>query len=255
MQYSVTTLIFGILIPFIGTTLGAASVFCFKKEIKPSLNRFLLGFSSGVMVAASIWSLLLPAIEMKSHMGKFSFVPAAIGFFLGVIILLIIDWVTANFFEKHNHSDKKETWLLTLAVTLHNLPEGMAVGVAFAAAMLNGTSIGMMGAMVIAIGIAVQNIPEGAIISMSFSKSGKLKAFGIGTLSGVIEPIAATITLFLAKFISPILPYLLALAAGAMIFVVIKELIPKASKEERSYIGIIGFTIGFLIMMSLDVAI
>lgn len=252
----------GILIPFIGTTLGAACVFFLKNEIKPLVQKSLLGFASGVMVAASVWSLLIPAIDMSDGMGRFAFVPAAVGFVIGILFLLSMDRIIP-----HLHLNSKEpegrksslqkTTMLVLAVTLHNIPEGMAVGVVFAGLYSNQSDITLAGAIALAIGIAIQNFPEGAIISLPLKSEGssKSKAFAHGMISGIVEPIAAAITILLSRFIIPILPYLLAFAAGAMIYVVVEELLPEASEGEHSNTATIGFALGFLIMMILDVAL
>ena len=252
----------GILIPFVGTTLGAACVFFLKNELKNGIQKGLLGFASGVMVAASVWSLIIPAIEMSEHMGKLSFLPAAVGFALGMGFLLLMDKITP-----HLHLNSKEpegpktslrkTTMLVLAVTLHNIPEGMAVGVVFAGLLTGSADISMAGAFALAIGIAIQNFPEGAIISLPLKGEGntRSKAFLYGTASGVVEPVAAGITVLLTGVVVPILPYLLAFAAGAMLYVVVEELIPEASAGEHSNISTIGFAVGFLIMMTLDVTL
>jgi ZIP family zinc transporter len=219
-----------------------------------SFDVFLLACASGVMVAASIWSLLLPSIELAKGMGHLSFIPAAVGFLLGILFLILIDGLV-----KHLSKNKRSnsTLMLAISVTLHNIPEGMAVGVAFAGAMLGQEGITIVGAMVTSIGIAIQNIPEGAIISLPIKMEGKSKgrAFMFGTISGIVEPIAAGITLVLSSIIASALPYLLSFAAGAMVFVVINELLPDANEKRKSYLDVISFAIGFLIMMSLDVAL
>ena len=214
------------------------------------------------MIAAGIWSLLLPAIEMSETLGKLSFLPATVGFLIGVFALILIDKLVLHLETKHDNSQKKqrlskETLLLTIAVTLHNIPEGMAVGIVFAGLLAGSPYITLGGAMTIAIGITIQNIPEGTVISLPLTSEGKtkLQAFGIGTLSGIVEPIAAIITLLLTQYIEVLLPYLLAFAAGAMYFVVANELLPAATEDKSSYIGTIGFTIGFVIMIVLDVAL
>ncbi len=253
----------GLLIPFLGTTLGAACVFFLKNELHRLVQKGLLGFASGVMVAASVWSLLIPAIDMaEAAMGKLSFVPAAVGFIFGIFFLLVMDRVIPHL---HLHDDKpeglpshlKKTTMLVLAVTLHNIPEGMAVGVVFAGLLTESSGITITGAIALSIGIAIQNFPEGAIISLPLKSEGdsRKKAFLYGMASGVVEPIAAGITIFLAGFITPLLPYLLAFAAGAMIYVVVEELLPEASEGEHSNISTLGFAAGFLIMMILDVAL
>lgn len=248
----------GILIPFLGTTLGAALVFFMKKNINKSLEKTLLGFASGVMIAASVWSLLLPSIELASNSGVPPFIPPAIGFLLGVLFLIIIDKLTSNIYAKHpTKNRKKNSFMLFLAVTLHNVPEGMAVGVAFAGFMKGTPGLTFMGALILAVGIGIQNAPEGAIISMPLKSEGysKKKAFLIGVISGVVEPISALLTILLTNIVVPVLPYLLAFAAGAMIYVVAEELIPEASRGKHTYLGTIGVSLGFVIMMVLDVAL
>lgn len=255
-------LVIGLAIPFLGTTLGAAMVFLMKNKINNKIEKLLLGFASGVMIAASIWSLLIPAIEMSESQGKIAWVPAAIGFLLGITFLLVLDSVIPHL---HLKSDKpegiksklKKTTMMVFAVTLHNIPEGMAVGVTFAGALTQNAGITMAGAFALAIGIAIQNFPEGAIISMPLKSEGmsKPKAFLYGTLSGIVEPIGAIITILLTNAVVPILPYLLAFAAGAMIYVVVEELIPESQAGEHSNIGTIGVAIGFVVMMILDVAL
>ena len=252
----------GILLPLIGTTLGAGSVFFLKNEIKPLVQKGLLGFASGIMVAAAIWSLLIPALTMSEEMGKLSFIPAVAGFGLGILFLLLMDKIVPHL---HIDSQKpeglksslKNNTMLLLAVTLHNIPEGMAVGVTFAGLALGRNDITAAGAIALSIGIAIQNFPEGAIISLPLKSGGtsRKKAFLLGMISGVVEPIAALITILLTSIVIPVLPYLLSFAAGAMIYVVVEELIPEASAGEHSNIGTIGFAIGFMIMMALDVAL
>jgi len=251
-----------IAIPFLGTVLGSAMVFFMKKEMNAKLGKLLLGFASGVMIAASVWSLLIPAIEMSEEQGKLSWLPATAGFLLGMGFLLLLDSLVPHL---HIDSEKPEgvksgfrkTTMLVLAVTLHNLPEGMAVGVTFAGAMLAGTGITMAGALALAVGIAIQNFPEGAIISMPLRSAGasKGKAFLYGVLSGIVEPVGSIITILLAAQVVPILPYLLAFAAGAMIYVVVEELIPEAQAGEHTNIGTVGVAIGFALMMVLDIAL
>ncbi len=255
-------LVIGLAIPFLGTTLGSAMVFLMKNKIDNKIEKLLLGFASGVMIAASIWSLLIPAIEMSESQGKIAWVPAAIGFLLGITFLLVLDSLIPHL---HLKSDKpegiksklKKTTMMVFAVTLHNIPEGMAVGVTFAGALTQNAGITMAGAFALAIGIAIQNFPEGAIISMPLKSEGmsKSKAFLYGTLSGIVEPIGAIITILLTSAVVPILPYLLAFAAGAMIYVVVEELIPESQAGEHSNIGTIGVAIGFVVMMILDVAL
>lgn len=257
----ISTLI-GVLIPFLGTLLGSACVFLLKDKINNKLQRGLLGFASGVMIAAAIWSLIIPSIDMSDYLGKLAFIPAAVGIILGMLFLLLMDKIIPHL---HLSSEKPEglqakiskTTMLVLAVTLHNIPEGMAVGVVFAGFISGETSISIAGSIALSIGIAIQNFPEGAIISLPLKSEGnsKLKSFILGTLSGIVEPIAALVTILLANLITPILPYVLSFAAGAMIYVVVEELIPEASEGEHSNIGSIGFGIGFVIMMILDIAL
>ena len=251
----------GIMIPFIGTTAGAACVYCLRGGIHALVQKGLLGFASGVMVAASVWSLLIPAIDMSEGMGQFAFVPAAIGFLFGIAFLLILDRVIPHL---HLDSDEpegvkgdwKKSTMLVLAVTLHNIPEGMAVGVAFAGLLSGGGAITLTGAMALAVGIAIQNFPEGAIISLPLKEAvGKNRAFLYGMLSGIVEPIGAGVMLAMSDYLEPLLPYLLAFAAGAMIYVVVEELIPESAEGHHSNIGTIGFAVGFVIMMILDVAL
>lgn len=249
-------------IPFLGTILGAATVFLMKKEMNVRLEKLLLGFASGVMIAASVWSLLIPAIEMSEEKGNFSWLPATVGFLLGMGFLLLLDSLVP-----HIHIDSqqpegvkskfKKTTMLVLAVTLHNLPEGMAVGVIFAGAVMAGTGITMAGALTLAVGIAIQNFPEGAIISMPLRSAGasRKKAFLYGVLSGVVEPVGAAVTILLASRVAPVLPYLLAFAAGAMIYVVVEELIPESQSGEHTNIGTVGVAVGFALMLALDVAL
>lgn len=254
--------ILGVFIPLIGTTLGAGCVFFLKEHIHPLVQKALLGFASGVMVAASIWSLIIPAIDMSEGMGKLSFMPAAVGFALGILFLLIMDQIVPHL---HLDSDEPEgmkssfgkSTMLMLAVTLHNIPEGMAVGVIFAGALSANNDISLAGALVLAIGIAIQNFPEGAIISLPLKSQGmsRGKSFTYGFLSGVVEPISAILTLMVTSLIVPVLPYLLSFAAGAMMYVVVEELIPEASEGGHSNIGTIGYAVGFIIMMTLDIAL
>ena len=252
----------GLAIPFLGTTLGSGMVFLMKNKINIKIEKLLLGFASGVMIAASVWSLLIPSIDMAKTQNVIEWIPATIGFLLGIVFLLILDSIIPHL---HLHTDKPEglkakiekTTMMVLAVTLHNIPEGMAVGVVFAGAIAHNTGITMAGAIALAIGIAIQNFPEGAIISMPLKSEGmsKLKAFMYGTLSGLVEPIGALLTIVLTNLVVPILPYFLSFAAGAMIYVVVEELIPEAQNGEHSNISTIGVAIGFVIMMILDVAL
>lgn len=254
--------LYGIMIPFLGTALGAGCVFLMKKNMSDRLQKMLMGFASGVMVAASIWSLLLPALEQSKEMGQLSFVPAVVGFWLGILFLLLLDHVIPHL---HRNSKQEEgpksrlhrSTMLVLAVTLHNIPEGMAVGVVYAGYLAGNVGISLMGALVLAIGIAIQNFPEGAIISMPLRAEGmkKSKAFLYGAASGIVEPIGAILTIAAASFVIPALPYLLSFAAGAMLYVVVEELIPEMSLGKHSNIGTIFFAIGFSLMMILDVAL
>jgi len=255
-------LIIGLLIPFLGTTIGSSMVFLMKNKMNIKTEKILLGFASGVMIAASIWSLIIPAINMAEEQGKVAWVPAAIGFLLGIVFLLVLDSFIPHL---HLETDKpeglkskfKKTTMMLFAVTLHNIPEGISVGVTFAGALMGNSGITMAGAIALACGIAIQNFPEGAIVSMPLKSEGlsKPKAFWYGTLSGIVEPIAAIITLLLMNVLLPVLPYLLSFAAGAMIYVVVEELIPESQAGEHSNIGTIGVAIGFVIMMILDVAL
>ena len=255
-----TILAIGLLIPLLGTMLGSSFVFLMKEEMSVRLQKSLLGFASGVMVAASVWSLLIPAMEMEAHRGVWSVLPASVGFLLGIGFLLLIDELTPHL---HIGTDKPEglrahlsrTAMLALAVTIHNLPEGMAVGVVFAGADQGAANISLASAIAVSVGIAIQNIPEGAIISMPMRAAGNSrgKSFLLGTLSGVVEPIGALAVILLASMLLPALPYLLAFAAGAMFYVVVEELIPEASNGQHSNLSTIGFAIGFVLMMVLDV--
>ena len=256
-----TQVIIGILIPFAGTSLGAAMVFFLKDSISKNLQRILTGFAAGVMVAASFWSLLEPALESSESMGKLSFVPAAVGFLVGMGFLLVLDMVTPHMhMNKEGEGPKsgiKRTTKLILAVTLHNIPEGMAVGVVYANLIGGNSLVSAAGALALAIGIAIQNFPEGAIVSMPLRGEGmsKGKTFWYGVLSGAVEPVAAVITVFAFSLVTALLPYMLAFAAGAMIYVVVEELIPEMSEGEHSNLGTIAFSIGFVLMMVLDVAL
>lgn len=252
----------GVLIPFIGTTFGACFVLFMKKNLSTLVEKALNGFAVGVMVAASIWSLIIPAIEQSQYMGKLSFIPAAVGFWIGILFLLMLDHIIPHL---HQHSEEAEgpksnysrTTKMVLAVTLHNIPEGMAVGVVYAGWLVDSSQISIMSALVLSIGIAIQNIPEGAVISMPLHANGvsKKKAFIYGTLSGAVEPIGAIITIILSGIIIPVLPYLLSFAAGAMLYVVVEELIPEMSQGKHTDIGTVMFAVGFSLMMVLDVAL
>ena len=252
----------GILIPFLGTTLGSACVFFMKKSLSDLVRRSLAGFAAGVMVAASIWSLLIPAIEQSESMGKLSFLPAFIGFWGGVLFLLLLDRLIPHLHVGSEQSEGPKsklgrTTMMVLAVTLHNIPEGMAVGVVYAGFLSGNTQITAASALALSLGIAIQNFPEGAIISMPLRAEGekKSKAFLGGVLSGVVEPIGAVLTIVAAQFIIPALPYLLSFAAGAMLYVVVEELIPEMSQGRHSNLGTVFFAIGFNVMMVLDVAL
>lgn len=262
MREELFHIILGILIPFLGTAMGAGCVFFVKNEIKPVIQKMLLGFASGIMVAASVWSLLIPSMEMCESMGRLAFLPAAIGFSIGMLFLLVLDKLVPHLHMGSDtpegpKSNLKKTTMLVFAVTLHNIPEGMAVGVVFAGLLTGSAPITIAGAFALTIGIAIQNFPEGAIISLPLHSEGqsKLKAFVMGTLSGVVEPVGALVTVLCAKVLVPIVPYMLAFAAGAMFYVVVEELIPESAQGEHSDMGTMGFAVGFLIMMILDVAL
>ncbi|MCR5688144.1 MAG: ZIP family metal transporter [Lachnospiraceae bacterium] len=252
----------GLLIPFAGTALGAACVFVMKKELGAMVRRSLAGFAGGVMVAASIWSLIIPAMQQSEGMGRLSFFPAAAGFWCGVLFLLALDSLIPHI---HVNAEKaegvrsrlKRATMLVLAVTLHNIPEGMTIGVVFAGLMANNSAITVGGALALALGIAIQNFPEGAIVSMPLLAEGKTKrrAFFYGLMSGIVEPVGALLTIFAAGFVLPAMPYFLSFAAGAMVYVVVDELIPQMSEGEHSNIGVLMFTAGFTLMMILDVAL
>lgn len=252
----------GLMIPFLGTLLGSALVFFMKNKINTKVEKVLLGFASGVMIAASIWSLIIPSIDMAENQKIVAWIPASVGFLLGIFFLLILDSIIPHLHLKSDEPEGlpaklKKSTMLILAVTLHNIPEGMAVGVIFASAMIGNTGITMASALALSLGIAIQNFPEGAIISMPLKSSGisKAKAFLYGTLSGIVEPIAAFFTILLTKYIVVALPYLLSFAAGAMIYVVVEELIPESQIGHHSNLGTVGVAIGFVIMMILDVAL
>ena len=257
-----TDAFYGILIPFLGTSLGAASVFFLKKSLGDYIQRALTGFAAGVMVAASIWSLLIPAIEQSEGMGKLSFLPAFIGFWVGVLFLFLFDHLIPHLHVGSNQAEGPKsrlgrTTMMVLAVTLHNIPEGMAVGVVYAGFLSGNTQITAASALALSLGIAIQNFPEGAIISMPLRAEGERKgrAFLGGVLSGVVEPIGAVLTLLAAQLVIPALPYLLSFAAGAMLYVVVEELIPEMSQGRHSNLGTVFFAVGFSVMMVLDVAL
>lgn len=252
----------GLMIPFAGTALGAACVFFMKKELGRNMQRVLTGFAAGVMVAASIWSLIIPALELSADKGNLSFLPSVIGFWLGILFLLLLDSVIPHL---HLYAEKAEgvrskaakTTMMLLAVTLHNVPEGMAVGVIYAGLLSGGGKITAGGALALSLGIAIQNFPEGAIISLPLHAEGKskIKAFAGGALSGAVEPLGALLTILASGLIVPAMPYFLSFAAGAMIYVVVEELIPEMSQGEHSNTGVVMFALGFTVMMALDVAL
>lgn len=252
----------GLIIPFIGTTLGAGMVFLMKKKLNTKLEKVLMGFAAGVMIAASIWSLIIPSIDMAKEQNIISWLPATIGFILGILFLLVLDDIIPHLHIKSNEpegikSKLGKTTMMVLAVTLHNIPEGMAVGVAIAGAISGNNLITISGAIALSIGIAIQNFPEGAIISMPLKEEGnsKIKAFIYGMLSGIVEPIFGGITILITSLVVPVLPYLLSFAAGAMVYVVIEELVPSSQIGKHSNLGTLGFAFGFIIMMILDVAL
>ena len=254
--------VYGILIPFLGTSLGAACVFFMKQSLSDRLQRSLTGFAAGVMVAASVWSLLIPSIEQSAALGAFAFVPAAVGFWAGILFLLALDHIIPHLHQNSGQTEGpksrlQRTTMMVLAVTLHNIPEGMAVGVVYAGYLSGSAQITAAGALALSLGIAIQNFPEGAIISMPLRAEGmgKGRAFWGGILSGVVEPIGAVLTILAARHIVPALPYLLSFAAGAMLYVVVEELIPEMSQGDHSNIGTVFFAVGFSVMMVLDVAL
>ena len=253
---------YGIAIPFLGTALGAACVFFMKKALSDRVQRALTGFAAGVMVAASVWSLLIPAMEQSAGMGKWAFVPAAVGFWIGILFLLLLDHIIPHLHQNSTQaegpkSQLERTTMMVLAVTLHNIPEGMAVGVVYAGYRSGSAQITAAGALALSLGIAIQNFPEGAIISMPLRAEGmsKGRAFLGGVISGIVEPIGAVLTILAAGLIVPALPYLLSFAAGAMLYVVVEELIPEMSEGVHSDIGTVFFAVGFSVMMVLDVAL
>lgn len=253
---------YGILIPFLGTALGAGCVFFMKKSLGDKVQRALIGFASGVMVAASVWSLIIPAIDQSKDLGTLSFLPAAIGFWAGILFLLLLDHIIPHLHQNGTQAEGpksrlQKTTMMILAVTLHNIPEGMAVGVVYAGYLSGNAEISAAGALALSLGIAIQNFPEGAIISMPLRAEGmkKSKAFFGGVLSGIVEPIGAVLTILAARLVVPALPYLLSFAAGAMLYVVVEELIPEMSQGKHSNIGTVFFAVGFSVMMILDVAL
>lgn len=259
-KYIIT--LFGLLIPFLGTVLGSACVFFMKGQMNKKIQKFLLGFASGVMIAASVWSLIMPSMEMSADKGRFAIVPAAVGIALGMAFLLLLDRIiphlhTANSAPEGLPSKFKKTMMLVFAVTLHNIPEGMAIGVVWAGLLSQEALISIPAAFALSLGIAIQNFPEGAIISMPFRSegNGKAKSFALGALSGIVEPIAAILTIVLSTILVPILPWFLSFAGGAMIYVVVEELIPESSEGKHSNFGTIGFGFGFILMFVLDVVL
>ena len=254
--------VYGVLIPFLGTSLGAACVFFMRRQFSDAVQRVLIGFAAGVMVAASVWSLLIPAIEQVAWMGKLAFLPAFVGFWIGILFLLGLDHLIPHLHARSNQTEGpksrlQKTTMMVLAVTLHNIPEGMAVGVVYAGLLSGTAQITAAGALALSSGIAIQNLPEGAIISMPLRAEGESKgrAFLSGVLSGVVEPIGAVLTILGASLIVPALPYLLSFAAGAMLYVVVEELIPEMSQGKHSNLGTLAFAAGFSIMMALDMAL
>ena len=254
--------VYGVLIPFLGTFLGAACVFFMRRQFSDAVQRVLIGFAAGVMVAASVWSLLIPAIEQVAWMGKLAFLPAFVGFWIGILFLLGLDHLIPHLHARSNQTEGpksrlQKTTMMVLAVTLHNIPEGMAVGVVYAGLLSGTAQITAAGALALSLGIAIQNLPEGAIISMPLRAEGESKgrAFLSGVLSGVVEPIGAVLTILGASLIVPALPYLLSFAAGAMLYVVVEELIPEMSQGKHSNLGTLAFAAGFSIMMALDIAL
>ena len=249
-------IIIGLMIPFCGTAVGAAAVFFMKKSLGPGVIRALTGFAAGVMTAASVWSLIIPAIEQSEHWGRLSFLPAVIGFWAGILFLLLIDHLIPRLRKAGKGTKRSRTAMTVLAVTLHNIPEGMAVGVAYAGFLTGNGGITLAGALALATGIAIQNIPEGAIISMPLHAQGrsKARAFGGGVLSGAVEPVFGALALILSGLVIPAMPCLLSFAAGAMICVVARELIPEMTQDEGSAVGVIFYALGFTLMMAMDVA-
>ena len=260
--YMIQGAFWGILIPFLGTSLGAGCVFFLKKSLSDGIQRALTGFAAGVMVAASVWSLLIPAMEQAADLGKLAFFPAAAGFWLGILFLLLLDHLIPHLHQNSLQaegpkSQLQRTTMMVLAVTLHNIPEGMAVGVVYAGYLAGTAQITAAGALALSLGIAIQNFPEGAIISMPLRAEGmkKGRAFWGGVLSGIVEPIGAVLTILAVGIVVPALPYLLSFAAGAMLYVVVEELIPEMSQGQHSNVGTVFFAVGFSVMMVLDVAL
>ena len=260
--YMIQEAFWGILIPFLGTSLGAGCVFFLKNSLRDGIQRALTGFVAGVMVAASVWSLLIPAMEQAADLGRLAFFPAAVGFWLGILFLLLLDHLIPHLHQNSLQaegpkSQLQRTTMMVLAVTLHNIPEGMAVGVVYAGYLAGTAQITAAGALALSLGIAIQNFPEGAIISMPLRAEGmkKGRAFWGGVLSGIVEPIGAVLTILAAGIVVPALPYLLSFAAGAMLYVVVEELIPEMSQGQHSNVGTVFFAVGFSVMMVLDVAL
>ena len=260
--YMIQDAFWGILIPFLGTSLGAGCVFFLKNSLRDGIQRALTGFAAGVMVAASVWSLLIPAMEQAADLGRLAFFPAAVGFWLGILFLLLLDHLIPHLHQNSLQaegpkSQLQRTTMMVLAVTLHNIPEGMAVGVVYAGYLARTAQITAAGALALSLGIAIQNFPEGAIISMPLRAEGmkKGRAFWGGVLSGIVEPIGAVLTILAAGIVVPALPYLLSFAAGAMLYVVVEELIPEMSQGQHSNVGTVFFAVGFSVMMVLDVAL
>ena len=260
--YMIQDAFWGILIPFLGTSLGAGCVFFLKNSLRDGIQRALTGFAAGVMVAASVWSLLIPAMEQAADLGRLAFFPAAVGFWLGILFLLLLDHLIPHLHQNSLQaegpkSQLQRTTMMVLAVTLHNIPEGMAVGVVYAGYLAGTAQITAAGALALSLGIAIQNFPEGAIISMPLRAEGmkKGRAFWGGVLSGIVEPIGAVLTILAAGIVVPALPYLLSFAAGAMLYVVVEELIPEMSQGQHSNVGTVLFVVGFSVMMVLDVAL
>ena len=254
--------VYGLLLPFLGTTFGAACVFFLRRDLSDGIQRGLTGFAAGVMTAASIWSLLIPAIDRSADLGTWSFVPAAVGFWLGILFLLALDHIIPHLHQGSSQpegpaSRLSRSTMLVLAVTLHNIPEGMAVGVVYAGYLAGDGEITAMGALAMSLGIAIQNFPEGAILSMPLRAEGasRRRAFADGVLSGIVEPLAAVFTILAAELVLPALPWLLAFAAGAMLYVVVEELVPEMASGQHSDIGPVAFAAGFTLMMALDVAL
>ena len=256
------TVLIGLLIPFLGTAAGAACVFFLRRDLKASVQKALSGFAAGVMVAASIWSLIVPAIEQSAAKGRWAFLPAFAGFWIGILFMLLLDEIIPHLHVAINQTEgprsrASRTLMMVLAVTLHNIPEGMAVGVVYAGLVSGSANITAGGALALALGIAIQNFPEGAIISMPLYAEGrnKGKSFALGVLSGAVEPVFGGLTVLIAGLVVPAMPYLLSFAAGAMLYVVVEELVPEMSEGRHTNVGVVAFALGFSLMMALDVAL